>query len=366
MPSADELAILRALPLEVKIQKSKQRIREWLEREDSCIAFSGGKDSTVLAHLVHQVDQSVPLVFSNTGLEYQAIQSFARKMGAEFIRPEMRFDEVISTYGYPIISKDVAQACYYARRIRNGKQEKETKRARNRFAGLELKNAEHMFFAGDYKDHQCEKSIYNKEKWLPAARDLQFNISHYCCQKMKKSPMQKYQRKTGRSPIVGTLTEESRSRKQAWIRRGCNAFDGSHKQSTPLAFWTNQDILQYIKANNLEICSVYGDVVEKDGKLRCTRCQRTGCVFCCFGAHQKDDRRFHELAKLSPRQYEYAMGGGQWVDNPKYDPAAPVYDGEWKNWNPKKIWVPSKKGLGLGKVIADFNELYPKNKISLP
>ena len=127
MPSADELAILRALPLEVKIQKSKQRIREWLEREESYVAFSGGKDSTVLAHLVHQVDPNVPLVFSNTGLEYQAIQSFARKMGAEFIRPEMRFDEVISTYGYPIISKEVAEAIYYARRIRNG-----TKRERGR------------------------------------------------------------------------------------------------------------------------------------------------------------------------------------------------------------------------------------------
>ena len=81
---------------------------------------------------------------------------------------------------------------------------------------------------------------------------------------------------------------------------------------------------------------------------------------------QKDDRRFHELAKIAPGQYEYAMGGGQWVDNPRYDSAAPVYDGEWKNWNPKKIWVPSKQGLGLGKVIADFNEMYPKNKISLP
>lgn len=352
MPSADELAILRALPLEVKIQKSKQRIREWLEREESYVAFSGGKDSTVLSHLVHQVDPDVPLVFSNTGLEYQAIQSFARKMGAEFIRPEMRFDQVISTYGYPIISKEVAEAIYYARRIRNGAEKTpERKRA---------------ILEGKLKSRNGEKSIFNKEKWLPAAREFQFNISHYCCQRMKKSPSKNYEIATGRSPFIGTLTEESRIRKTAWIRHGCNAFDSNRRQSTPLAFWTNQDILQYIKTNNLEICSVYGDVVEENGKLRCTGCQRTGCVFCCFGAHQKDDRRFHELAKISPRQYEYAMGGGQWVDNPKYDPTAPAYDGEWKNWNPKKIWVPSKQGLGLGKVISDFNEMYPKNKISLP
>lgn len=354
MPSADELAILRALPLEVKIQKSKQRIREWLEREDSYVAFSGGKDSTVLAHLVHQIDPNVPLVFSNTGLEYQAIQSFARKMGAEFIRPEMRFDEVISTYGYPIISKEVAEVIYYARRIVNGSEKaKELLRQRARMQGR-------------YTYANGNKSAFNNEKWLLACHELPFAISHYCCHKMKKSPSKKYEKTAGRSPFIGTLTEESRIRKNAWIRHGCNAFDGNRRQSTPLAFWTNQDILQYIKTNSLEICSVYGDVVEENGKLRCTGCQRTGCVFCCFGAHQKDDRRFHELAKISPRQYEYAMGGGQWVDNPKYDPTAPVYDGEWKNWNPKKIWVPSKQGLGLGKVISDFNEMYPKNKISLP
>ena len=350
MPTADELAILRALPLEVKIQKSKQRIREWLEREDSYVAFSGGKDSTVLAHLVHQVDPTVPLVFSNTGLEYMEIQSFARKMGAEFIRPEMRFDQVISTYGYPIISKEVAEAIYYARRIKHGVH---SDKKRLEFLGMRL-NAIN------------EKSMFNKEKWLPAARDLPFSISHYCCQKMKKYPAQKYARQAKRSPIIGTLAEESKVRKQVWLRHGCNAFDGSHKQSTPLAFWTNQDILQYIKTYGIEICGVYGDVVEDGCNLRCSGCQRTGCVFCGFGAHQKDDRRFFELARISPRQYEYAIGGGQWVDNPNYDPVAPEYDGEWKNWNPKKIWVPSKHGLGLGKVIADFNELYPKNKILLP
>lgn len=72
---------------------------------------------------------------------------------------------------------------------------------------------------------------------------------------------------------------------------------------------------------------------------------------------------FLELKELDPRQYEYAMGGGQWIDNPDYDPLAPEYDGEWKNWNPPKIWVPSKEGLGLKFVIDEFNKLYPKNKI---
>ena len=110
---------LQALPLNAKVLMTQQRIREWYNywHGDVVISFSGGKDSTVLAHLVHDLYPDVPMVFSNTGLEYPEIQEFARRMGAEFVRPKMRFDEVISKYGYPIIGKEVAEAIQYARRI---------------------------------------------------------------------------------------------------------------------------------------------------------------------------------------------------------------------------------------------------------
>ena len=180
---------------------------------------------------------------------------------------------------------------------------------------------------------------------------------------MKKSPLKIYKRQVHRYPIIATMAEESRIRKQSWIRNGCNAFDSKDPKSTPMAFWTEQDVLQYITKYNVPICSIYGDVIEKDGKYSCTGCKRSGCVFCLFGAHNKDDTRFLELQRISPRQFEYAFGGGQWVDNPAYDATAPKYDGDWLNWNPKKIWVPSKQGLGLKYVIDSFNSLYPNNKI---
>ena len=178
-------------------------------------------------------------------------------------------------------------------------------------------------------------------------------------------------------PILGTMAEESRVRRQAWLRSGCNAFDSKVPKSQPLSFWTNQDILRYVIENGLEICSVYGNIIAVDedgleypatpmtvdcGKLQCSGCRQTGCIFCGFGFHlDKGETRFQRLAKTHPKQYEYAIRGGQWIDNPEYDPAAPKMDGEWQNWNPKKIWVPSEKGLGMGNVFDMANKIMGKD-----
>ena len=88
----------------------------------------------MLLHLVRQIFPNVKAVFSNTGLEYASIQRHVRKYhNVDIIVPPMRFDQVISTYGYPLISKEVAEAIYYARRIRsqngNVKRERERERA---------------------------------------------------------------------------------------------------------------------------------------------------------------------------------------------------------------------------------------------
>ena len=196
---------------------------------------------------------------------------------------------------------------------------------------------------------------------------------------MKKQPMHKYQHDNGYKPILATLAEESRVRKQGWIRHGCNAFESKNPMSQPMSFWTEQDVLAYLVRYAVPIANVYGEIVHvgDDGEyyppvdltghvmcnLKCSGCQRTGCAFCAFGMHleKKGKTRFHILAEVEPRKYEFALEGGQWVDNPRYDPTAPKYDGDWLNWNPKQIWVPSKKGLGMRYVFDTVNEIYGKN-----
>ena len=131
---AQRLAELQALPLERKIQITQARILEWDKHYNGkiVVSFSGGKDSTVLLDLVRRVAPDTRAVFSNTGLEYAEIQRFVKSFdNVDIVTPKMRFDQVISTYGYPLISKEVAEAIYYARRIRsqNGNVERERERA---------------------------------------------------------------------------------------------------------------------------------------------------------------------------------------------------------------------------------------------
>lgn len=137
---AKRLAELTALPLGRKIQISQTRIIEWYThyKGNVCVAFSGGKDSTVLLHLVRTMFPDVKAVFSNTGLEYPEIRQFATSFpDVDVVSPSMRFDQVVSTYGYPIIGKEVAEAIHYARKICrsqsvNVERERERERARYR------------------------------------------------------------------------------------------------------------------------------------------------------------------------------------------------------------------------------------------
>ena len=128
----EDLKMMQALPLNLKIRLTEDRIRAWVHEfgeEGVCVSFSGGKDSTVLLHIVRNLYPKVKAVFSNTGLEYTEIQRFVRGFdNTDIIVPEISFRDVVTQLGYPLIGKEVAEAIHYARKLRGGRAELETPR----------------------------------------------------------------------------------------------------------------------------------------------------------------------------------------------------------------------------------------------
>jgi len=195
---------------------------------------------------------------------------------------------------------------------------------------------------GDRSQYACEKYKFMLEDGAPL-------ISANCCGIMKKAPMHSYAHKSGRVCMTAEMAAESRQRAQKWLQNGCNGFHLKNPKSTPLAFWTEQDILQYIQENHIPIASVYGEIVADQAKseniegqlmftengieeskcvLKTTGCKRTGCMFCGYGCHleKEGEGRFERLKLTHPKIYE-------WI---------------FKDWE--------QGGLGYKKVIDWINE----------
>lgn len=285
--TSDDLKVMQAWSFERKIQVTQTRIIEWYKhyRGKVYISFSGGKDSTVLLDLARRIYPDIEAVFVDTGLEYPELREFVKTIdNVTWLKPSMNFRKVIETYGYPLISKEQSQ---FISEYRNTKSSKlrDIRINGNRYGRGKISN-----------------------KWRSLV-DAPFEVSHKCCHVMKKSPRKRYESRTGNHAIIATMACESQNRESAWKRHGCNAFESTRPISQPMSFWTEQDVLHYLKEFDIPYASVYGEIKQdENGKYYTTGCTRTGCIFCGFGCHlEKEPNRFQRMKVTHPKLWEYCM-----------------------------------------------------------
>ena len=279
----NELKERQAWSLEQKIDHSLGAIDQFYQRLDGkvYVSFSGGKDSTVLYWLARKIYPDIKAVFCNTGNEYPDIVKFVNRMkeeggNIEIIHPKFKPQEVMSKYGFPLISKEQS---FYVKSVKTNPNTNQSKRA----LGLIKSN-----FSG---------RISAKYLYLI---DEPYMISNYCCTHLKKKPFEEYDKNKGLSPILGIMAGESSRRMASYLKRGgCNVFSHTKRDrstSHPLSIWTEKDIWDCIERYNIPIADIY-----KKGATR------TGCMFCGYGCHFKDDNRLQLVYDLYPKWYNHFM-----------------------------------------------------------
>lgn len=198
-----ELRQRQAWTLHQKVDHTLGVIDQFVSRMDGKVylAFSGGKDSTVLMHLCEMIKPDIQCVFVNTGCESPSILQFVRKKKEEghniiTIRPKMTPRDVWAKYGFPLVGKETAE-CIHA--IRTNPDSIKSKKA------LGDTDPDSMFV------------LSRKWKYLLVTK---YETSNLCCRVLKKEPSHRFARESGLAPIVGTMASESLLREKTYIRRG--------------------------------------------------------------------------------------------------------------------------------------------------
>lgn len=221
-----------------RITKIKSINEQYDLENNAYISFSGGKDSTVLHHLIDEAlpNNNIPRVFINTGIEYKAILSFVRS----FIDNDKRFvlyaankniKDVLNTMGYPFKSKEHSHklASY-----KNGSRSKSIlKYFRQEEGGFSPCPYSLLYQIGD---------------------NFKLKISDACCYEFKKKPAAKYQKESGRSiTITGMMKSEGgeRTSLQCIVT---DSSSGKVKKFHPLSVVSNEFEDWYIKERSIELC----------------------------------------------------------------------------------------------------------------
>jgi phosphoadenosine phosphosulfate reductase len=239
---------VRALPIEEKIALSHNVIDTLMAATNhAAVAFSGGRDSLVALHLTLDQRPDVPVVFTNTGIEFPETVQYVRQ------------------------TADAWNLNLHELRVRRNYW----KLARER--GLPIGGRGNGYFL----------------KELASAADVK--LSNSCCNQLKITPARQHYRSEGIEGVVtGLRTEESLMRRLNFADYGALRYSRDYGAlvAWPLYAWSRQEIEDYIAAHQLPVNPIY-----KMGH------DRVGCWACMHDFLHEDSRLF-VLKRTHPGMYE--------------------------------------------------------------
>ena len=280
-------------------------------------------------HKEQHKNKSLVVIYANTSNEFAVmpkhVQSFCEyieqkydiKIDLHIVRGKANFFDVLKNEGYPVVSKKVARMI---RDIRadlkvNGISYSEIEpfldngiESTKYLRSLHLRDGVILYLTG-YTSNGTSCNAWTLPKKWRKLIIAPFDISEKCCSYLKKQPIKLIDKELKLNSIYGTLAEDSESRKDAYLKKGCNSFKNGYGKSTPMGFWTRQDVLKYLHDFNIPIAPPYGEIVQlENGTYEFTGEHNTGCKLCLFGCHlEHEPNRIQRLAKIEPNTYKFAM-----------------------------------------------------------
>ncbi len=332
--SYKDLAIEQVKNLEYKIKSAVEAISKGISasKHNIALAFSGGKDSTVLWDLIRrfypEAADKMYIIYGNTGVEYPESLSFARQIGNEWGGNKFYEATPLKTEASGLkyaAQQEVLQ--YYIDNNRIGELLKEDgklkstgtlesacpahlmeKFIRDRLIWAEGHTKNYWWCIDQYgwpllgkafsklKAHRINIDCFLKfskseseDPKLHAYYDIlrDVKISQACCDTLKKEPSEKLQAELHVDVIFkGLMAAESRSRQTNFISRGY-LFESSRPHlgsdsfyhCNPLSIWTDDDIWEYINRFHVPYSPLY-DMGWTDDEGAFHKIQRNGCMGC--------------------------------------------------------------------------------------
>lgn len=257
-----------------RLEVIRKTIQEYGE-ENFYLSFSGGKDSTVVHHLLDMAlpENRIPRVFINTGIEYVDIVKFVKGLAENddrfvIINNTKNIRQMLEKDGYPFKSK------LHAEKVRRYQKEHKITKELNRYLDS---NVNPIIHCPDLLRYQFTKECTLK-------------ISPLCCNRMKKEPSANWS-KLNKKPITITGLRNDEGGEREHIK-GCTIFKyGKLYKFHPILPTTDEWEEWFIQKQGIELCRLYYEPYNFE---------RTGCKGCPFALYLQEE--LETLEKYLPNE----------------------------------------------------------------